>query len=188
MLFTKPPSTVIGPGAEIPPHKVTAAIDWEAELAVIIGREGRDIAEGDAMAYVFGYTLRERRHGARPAGPAPAVVQGQGPRWLLPARAVHRDGGRDARPARAGHRCTVNGVEKQHSNTRHLIFKIPRLIAEWSAGMTLYPGDILLTGTPSGVGIGRKPPEFLKPGDVVEVRIEGIGVLRNRRRKALDSA
>ena len=72
----------------------------------------------------------------------------------------------------------VNGVEKQHSNTRHLIFNIPRLIAEWSAGMTLYPGDILLTGTPSGVGVGRKPPEFLKPGDVVEVE-SGIGVLRN---------
>jgi 2-keto-4-pentenoate hydratase/2-oxohepta-3-ene-1,7-dioic acid hydratase in catechol pathway len=76
-------------------------------------------------------------------------------------------------------RLAVNGVEKQASNTRFMIFPVARLIAEWSAGMTLFPGDILLTGTPSGVGIGRKPPEFLKPGDVVEAEVAPIGVLRN---------
>ena len=180
VLFTKPPSSVIGPDDEIPPHGVTAAIDWEAELAVIIGREGRDIAEGDAMAHVFGYacandvTARDlqQRHQQWYKGKGLDGFCPLGP-YIVTADEVPD-------PHALEISCTVNGVEKQHANTRQLIFKIPRLIAEWSAGMTLYPGDILLTGTPSGVGVGRKPPEFLKPGDEVEVRIEGIGVLRNR--------
>ena len=180
VLFTKPPSSVIGPGDEIPPHRVTSAIDWEAELAVIIGREGRDIAEGDAMAHVFGYacandvTARDlqQRHQQWYKGKGLDGFCPLGP-YIVTADEVPD-------PHALEISCTVNGVEKQHANTRQLIFKIPRLIAEWSAGMTLYPGDILLTGTPSGVGVGRKPPEFLQPGDEVEVRIEGIGVLRNR--------
>lgn len=179
VFFSKPPSTVIGPDDEIPWHgSVSTSIDWEVELAVIIGRQGRDIAEATAMEHVFGYTVAndvtardlQQRHGQWykgkgldgfcPLGPVVVTADEIGPHQL--------DIG-----------LRVNGVEKQRSNTRHLIFNIPRLIAEWSAGMTLYPGDILLTGTPSGVGVGRTPPEFLKPGDVVEAEIPAIGVLRN---------
>ncbi len=180
VLFTKPPSTVIGPGAEIPPHKVTAAIDWEAELAVIIGREGRDIAEGDAMAHVFGYSCANDVTARDLQNRHQQWYKGKGLDGFCPLGPYIVTADEVPDPHALDISCLVNGVEKQHSNTRHLIFKIPRLIAEWSAGMTLYPGDILLTGTPSGVGIGRKPPEFLKPGDEVEVRIDGIGVLRNR--------
>jgi len=76
--------------------------------------------------------------------------------------------------------CRVNGVVKQSSNTKHLYFKLPRIIAELSAGITLEPGDIILTGTPSGVGHARTPPEFMKPGDIMETEVEGIGLLRNK--------
>ncbi|HYM16367.1 MAG TPA: fumarylacetoacetate hydrolase family protein [Dehalococcoidia bacterium] len=180
VFFSKPPSTVIGTGAEIPWHgSVSTAIDWEVELAVIIGREGRDIAEDEAMGYVFGYTVAndvtardlQGRHGQWYKGKGLDGFCPLGP-WVVTADEI-------GDPHELDITLRVNGVEKQRSNTRHLIFHIPRLIAEWSAGMTLYPGDILLTGTPSGVGIGRKPPEFLKPGDEVEAEIPAIGVLRN---------
>lgn len=180
VFFTKPPSTVIGPGDEIPWHgKVSTAIDWEVELAVMIGREGRDIAESAAMEYVFGYTVAndvtardlQQRHGQ--------WYKGKGLDGFCPLGPVVVTADEIGDPHALDIMLRVNGVEKQRSNTRHLIFNIPRLIAEWSAGMTLYPGDILLTGTPSGVGVGRTPPEFLKPGDVVEAEIPSIGVLRN---------
>jgi 2-keto-4-pentenoate hydratase/2-oxohepta-3-ene-1,7-dioic acid hydratase in catechol pathway len=180
VFFTKPPSTVIGPGDEIPWHgKVSTAIDWEVELAVIIGREGRDIAESGAMEYVFGHTVAndvtardlQQRHGQ--------WFKGKGLDGFCPLGPVVVTADEIGDPHALDIALRVNGVEKQRSNTRHLIFNIPRLIAEWSAGMTLYPGDILLTGTPSGVGVGRTPPEFLKPGDVVEAEIPAIGVLRN---------
>jgi 2-keto-4-pentenoate hydratase/2-oxohepta-3-ene-1,7-dioic acid hydratase in catechol pathway len=180
VFFTKPPSTVIGPGDEIPWHgKVSTAIDWEVELAVIIGREGRDIAESATMEYVFGYTVAndvtardlQQRHGQ--------WYKGKGLDGFCPLGPVIVTADEIGDPHALDIMVRVNGVEKQRSNTRHLIFNIPRLIAEWSAGMTLYPGDILLTGTPSGVGVGRTPPEFLKPGDIVEAEIPAIGVLRN---------
>ncbi len=180
VFFTKPPTCVIGPGDEIPWHAhVSTAIDWEVELAVVVGREGRDIAEPSALDYVFGYTVGndvtardlQRRHrqwykgkgldGFCPLGPMIVTVDEVGD------------------PQRLDIQLRVNGVEKQRSNTRLQIFPVARLIADWSAGMTLLPGDILLTGTPSGTGIGRTPPEFLKPGDVVEAEVDSIGVLRN---------
>jgi 2-keto-4-pentenoate hydratase/2-oxohepta-3-ene-1,7-dioic acid hydratase in catechol pathway len=180
VFFTKPPSCVIGPGDAIPWHAhVSTSIDWEVELAVIIGREGRDIAEARALEYVFGYTVAndvtardlQQRHGQWykgkgldgfcPLGPSVVTVDEIGD------------------PQQLDIGLSVNGVRKQQSNTRYQIFPVARLIAEWSAGMTLFPGDILLTGTPSGVGIGRTPPEFLKPGDVVEAEVQGIGLLSN---------
>ncbi|MBI5284098.1 MAG: fumarylacetoacetate hydrolase family protein [Chloroflexi bacterium] len=180
VFFTKPPSTVIGPDDEIPWHgHASTSIDWEAELAVIIGREGRDISEADALGHVFGYTIAndvtardlQQRHGQ--------WFKGKGLDGFCPLGPVMVTADEIGDPHALDIGLRVNGVEKQRSNTRHLIFSIPRLIADLSAGMTLYPGDILLTGTPSGVGIGRTPPEFLKPGDVVEAEIPAIGVLRN---------
>ncbi len=180
VFFTKPPSTVIGPDAEIPWHgKVSTAIDWEVELAVIIGREGRDIAESDAMEYVFGYTVANDVTARDLQGKHGQWYKGKGLDGFCPLGPVVVTADEIGDPHALDITLRVNGVEKQRSNTQHLIFNIPRLISEWSAGMTLYPGDILLTGTPSGVGVGRKPPEFLKPGDVVEAEIPAIGVLRN---------
>jgi 2-keto-4-pentenoate hydratase/2-oxohepta-3-ene-1,7-dioic acid hydratase in catechol pathway len=180
VFFTKPPSCVIGPGDEIPWHgHVSTSIDWEAELAVVIGRQGRDINEATALDYVFGYTVAndvtardlQQRHGQ--------WYKGKGLDGFCPLGPVVVTADEIGDPHGLEISLRVNGMEKQHSNTSHLIFRLPRLVAEWSAGMTLYPGDILLTGTPSGVGVGRTPPEFLKPGDVVEAEIAGIGVLRN---------
>jgi 2-keto-4-pentenoate hydratase/2-oxohepta-3-ene-1,7-dioic acid hydratase in catechol pathway len=179
--FTKSPTTVNGPYDRIPLHAgVTDKIDWEVELGVIVGRGGINIKEADAMKHVFGYTVindvsaREvqRRHGQQwfkgksldghcPMGP-----------WIVTADEV-KDWG-DLRVT-----TRVNGVVKQDSSTRHMYFKIPRIIAELSAGMTLEPGDIISTGTPAGVGHARTPPEFLKAGDVLETEIAGIGRLKN---------
>ena len=179
-LFTKNPATVVGPdtGVLFPaPH--SEQLDWEAELAVVIGKSGRDIPEADAMGYVFGYTCAndvsvrdvQRRHGGQwfkgknfdthlPMGP-----------WIVTADELD--------PSDLAISSRVNGVGKQDSRTKFMVFKIPRLIAEISAGCTLWPGDLIITGTPAGVGFARTPPEYLKVGDVVEVEIEGIGVLRN---------
>jgi 2-keto-4-pentenoate hydratase/2-oxohepta-3-ene-1,7-dioic acid hydratase in catechol pathway len=179
-LFSKNPATVTGPEAPIwhpAPH--SQQLDWEVELAVVIGKRGRDIAESDAMAHVFGYTCAndvsvrdvQRRHGGQwfkgknfdshlPLGP-----------WIVTADSLD--------PNALAIRTRVNGVTKQDSNTRFMVFKLPRLIREFSAGCELWPGDILITGTPEGVGFARKPPEFMSAGDVVEVDIEGIGILRN---------
>jgi 2-keto-4-pentenoate hydratase/2-oxohepta-3-ene-1,7-dioic acid hydratase in catechol pathway len=179
-LFSKNPATVTGPDSAVlfpAPH--SEQLDWEVELAVIIGRAGRDIVEADAMHHVLGYTCAndvsvrdvQRRHGGQwfkgknfdthlPMGP-----------WIVTADEL------DASALRV--RTRVEGVTKQDSNTRFMVFKIPRLIREFSAGCRLEAGDIMITGTPEGVGFARKPPEYLKVGDVVEVEIDGIGVLRN---------
>lgn len=180
--FTKVPTTVTGPYDAVPLHAgVTEKLDWEVELGVIIGRGGRNIGEADAMQHVFGYTVvndvsaREvqRRHGQQwfkgksldgscPMGP-----------WIVTADEVP-----DPQALRVT--CRVNGATKQDANTRQMYFRIPRIIAELSAGLTLEPGDIVSTGTPAGVGHARTPPEFLAPGDVLETEVEGIGLLRNR--------
>ncbi len=179
-IFTKNPATVVGPDATVlfpAPH--SEQLDWEAELAVVIGKSGRDIDEAAAMGHVFGYTCAndvsvrdvQRRHGGQwfkgknfdthlPMGP-----------WIVTADELD--------PSDLAIRSRVNGVTKQDSRTKYMVFKIARLIAEISAGCTLWPGDMIITGTPAGVGFARTPPEFLKVGDVVEVEIEGIGVLRN---------
>jgi 2-keto-4-pentenoate hydratase/2-oxohepta-3-ene-1,7-dioic acid hydratase in catechol pathway len=180
VFFTKPPTCVIGPEAAIPWHgHLRTAIDWEAELAVIIGRECRDVDDASAMDCVFGYTAANDVTARDLQSRHQQWYKGKGLDGFCPLgpAIVTRDEIADAQALDIASR--VNGVTKQQANTRQMIFSLPRLISEWSAGMTLLPGDILLTGTPSGVGIGRTPPEFLKPGDTVEVEIEGIGVLRN---------
>lgn len=180
VFFTKPATCVIGPDDVIPWHgHVSTAIDWEVELAVIIGREGRDIDEASALDFVFGYTAAndvtardlQQRHGQ--------WYKGKGLDGFCPLGPSIVTADEIGDPQTLDLSLRVNDVEKQRSNTRHQIFGVARLIAEWSAGMTLLAGDILLTGTPSGVGVGRTPPEFLRPGDVVEAEVAGIGVLRN---------
>ncbi len=180
--FSKVPTTTNGPYDEIPLHAgVTEKLDWEVELGVIIGEGGINISEADAMKHVFGYTVvndvsaREvqRRHGQQWfKGKSLDGLCPMGP-WITTADEVPR-------PDELRVVCRVNGTVKQDSNTRHMYFKIPRLIAELSAGLTLEPGDIISTGTPSGVGHARTPPEFLKAGDTLETEIAGLGLLHNK--------
>jgi len=180
--FTKAPTAVNGPYDAIPLHAgVTAKLDWEVELGVVIGRGGRNIAEADAMKHVYGYTVvndvsaREvqRQHGQQWfKGKSLDGTCPMGP-WIVTADEVPD-------PQVLSVTCRLNGVVKQDSNTRHMYFRIPRIIAELSAGLTLEPGDVISTGTPAGVGHARTPPEFMRAGDVLETEVEGIGALRNR--------
>ncbi len=181
VFFTKGTNAVNGPHDPIPyDPKVSTAIDWEVELAVIVGRRGKNLSEEEAMRHVFGFCvlndttardIQQKKHGGQwwkgksldghaPMGPW--IVTADGFDWAS-RRLVSR----------------VNGVVKQDGNTSQMYFKVPRLLAELSLGLTLEPGDILATGTPPGIGHACKPPEYLKPGDVLESEIEGIGVLRN---------
>ena len=181
VFFTKGTHTMNGPFHSIPyDPSFTETADWEAELAVVIGTRGRNIPEEKAMDYVFGYsafndtTVREvqqKRHGGQWF--KGKSLDGYGPMgpWIVTAAGVNLD---DVRII-----CRVNGVEKQNASYKQMYFKIPRIIAELSRGLTLEPGDIIATGTPPGVGYSRKPPEFLRPGDVVESEITGVGIIRN---------
>lgn len=179
-IFTKAPTAVIGPDATVHLQaNVSNEYDFEAELAVIIGKRCKNVAEADAMSVIFGYsafndvTARDlqRAHLQWFKGKSLDETAPIGP-WILDAQAIE-----DPHALEIGFR--LNGVQKQHSSTGKMIFRIPRLIAELSKGMTLLPGDVIATGTPEGVGFARTPPEFLKDGDVMEVEIEKIGVLRN---------
>lgn len=180
VFFSKVPTTVTGPYDNIPFHAhVSTSLDWEVELGVIIGTTGKDIKEADAMKHVWGYTVIndvswrdiQRRHGGQwHKGKSLDGSCPMGP-WIVTADGID--------PNNLRVTCRVNGVTKQDSNTKFLYFKLPRLIADLSAGTTLEAGDIISTGTPEGVGFARTPPEFMKPGDLLETEIEGIGVLRN---------
>ncbi len=160
------------------PAGVSTAIDYEAELAVIIGRGGKGIKAADAMNHVWGYTIVndvtardwQSRHQQWDMGKSFDTFCPMGP-WLVSADEC--DG------ARTQVRCRVNGELRQSASTADLIFDIPTLIETLSAGITLYPGDVIATGTPVGVGIGFSPPRYLVPGDVVRVEIDGIGVIEN---------
>jgi 2-keto-4-pentenoate hydratase/2-oxohepta-3-ene-1,7-dioic acid hydratase in catechol pathway len=178
-MFTKPGSCVVGPGATVQTHpSVTSAVDYEGELAVVIGRQGRDIARAEAMSHVWGYTIvndvtardRQKNHRQWFLGKALDTFCPMGP-WITTADEVTAD---DLQL-----QTWVNGELRQNANTRDLIFDIPNLIETLSAGMMLQPGDIIATGTPAGVGLGFDPPRFLRPGDEVTVTISGLGTLRN---------
>jgi 2-keto-4-pentenoate hydratase/2-oxohepta-3-ene-1,7-dioic acid hydratase in catechol pathway len=179
VLFDKPGTAVVGPDAPIlHDHRLTAQLDWEAELAVVIGRAARRVRAQDALGHVFGYSVvndvsarDQRRSGQWFFSKGQDSFAPFGP-WLVTADEID-----DPHDLRIGLR--VNGVSKQDSSTRHMLFRIPQLIADISSGMTLEPGDVIATGSPPGVGAGRTPPEFLRPGDVVEAEVERIGILRN---------
>lgn len=179
--FTKPPTAVVGPDAEIPfQSDVMKKLDYEVELAVIIGKTGRNIAPGDALDHVFGYSIindltardLQRRHDQWFKGKGLDASCPFGP-WI-----VYRDDISD--PQKLTIRLSVNGEVRQESTTAQMIFDLPRIIADLSSGMTLEAGDIIATGTPSGVGYARQPPSFLVPGDVVQCEIGEIGMLTNR--------
>ncbi len=180
VFFTKPPSCVIGPEAPVTRHPVTTQLDYEVELAVVIGRSGRNIPRTRAYDYVFGYTIMnditardlQQRHMQWFKGKSLDGFCPMGP-WI-----VHKSALPDPHNLRI--RLRVNGDVRQAASTADMVFRIPELLEVLSAGMTLEPGDILATGTPSGVGQGFKPPRWLQVGDVVEAEIEEIGLLRNR--------
>jgi len=184
-VFTKPPSCVIGDGGEIARHRrVTDELDYEAELAVIIGRSGRDIPREEAAAHIWGYTIindvtardRQRDHKQWLLGKGLDTFCPMGP-WAVTVDEVDPEG--RGRPDLLL-TCRVNGELRQQARTTDLIFDIPAIIAEISSGLTLEPGDVIATGTPAGVGIGFRPPRFLQVGDEVAITITGLGTLRNR--------
>jgi len=180
IVFAKFPTTLIGPGDEIRwEQALSDKIDWEAELAVVIGRTARRVAAANAYEHVFGYTLAndvtardiQRDDGQWVRGKSLDTFCPMGP-WIVT---------RDEIPEPHGLRirCRVNDETVQDSHTDQLIFDIPTLIEFLSRSFTLLPGDVILTGTPPGVGHFRNPPRYLQNGDVVEVQIEKLGVLRN---------
>jgi 2-keto-4-pentenoate hydratase/2-oxohepta-3-ene-1,7-dioic acid hydratase in catechol pathway len=180
--FTKVPESVIGHQADILfPGEVSTAIDYECELGVIIGQGGKGITRADAMKHVWGYTIIndvtardwQSRHQQWLLGKSFDTFCPMGP-WIVTADEM--DG------QNTNVKLWVNGELRQDANTKDFIFDIPKMIETLSGGITLYPGDIIATGTPVGVGIGFKPPKYLKPGDVVRLQIEGIGVLENKLR------
>ena len=178
-VFSKYANAVIGPGEAIVHPSISDKVDYEAEMAVVIGKRAKDVAEAAAMGYVAGYmpfndvsardfqsrtsqwTIGKTFDTFAPMGPA-----------LVTADEVPDPHALDIR-------LSIAGEVLQSSNTRNLIFTVPQLIAYLSAVMTLDPGDVIATGTPGGVGFARKPPRWLRPGDVTRVEIEGLGVLEN---------
>jgi 2-keto-4-pentenoate hydratase/2-oxohepta-3-ene-1,7-dioic acid hydratase in catechol pathway len=178
--FTKPPTTVIGPGEAIPyPQGLTTRLDWEVELGVVIGLGGRDIPEARALDHVFGYTVFNDISARDLQYRTSQWFKGKSLDGSCPMGPVIVTADEIPDPQRLRLQLSVNGVSKQDSNTGDMIFSVGRIIADLSAGMTLEPGDCISTGTPQGVGDGRKPPEYLKSGDVMDAEVERIGVLRN---------
>ncbi len=180
IVFTKVPECVVATGTAVrlPGAAVSVQIDYEAELAIVIGKGGRNIARADAMAHVFGYTIVndvtardvQMRHGQWDLGKSFDTFCPMGP-WLATPDELD---GTDTRV-----RCWVNGELRQDGRTTDLIFDIPTLIETCSRGITLLPGDIIATGTPAGVGMGQNPPRWLQHGDVVRIEIDGLGELQN---------
>lgn len=179
--FSKLVDRCVGPGGVIPAHKnLTDSLDYEVELAVIIGKEGKDIPRNQVDEYIFGYTIlndisvrnAQKKHSQWFKGKSFDGTCPLGP-WI-----VTRDEFKS--PIQLAIRSYVNGELRQDSNTREFIFDIPYIISDFSKGITLKLGDVIATGTPAGVGMGFTPPKFLKAGDEVECYIENIGILKNK--------
>jgi 2-keto-4-pentenoate hydratase/2-oxohepta-3-ene-1,7-dioic acid hydratase in catechol pathway len=180
MIFSKTPTTVVGPEATVLHHRyITECLDYEGELAVIIGKEGKDIHQDEAFDYVFGYTIindvsardRQKRHKQFLLGKSLDTSCPMGPYITHKSQILD--------PHNLNIETKVNGEVRQFANTEQFIFDIPTIISVISAGTTLEPGDIIATGTPAGVGNGFKPPRFLQPGDLMEITVDGLGTLRN---------
>ncbi|SMF55487.1 2-keto-4-pentenoate hydratase/2-oxohepta-3-ene-1,7-dioic acid hydratase (catechol pathway) [Tistlia consotensis] len=180
-LFTKVPSSVVGPGAAIEKPAAVTRLDWEAELAVVVGRTMRDVPEAEALDFVAGYTLlndvsaREFQFDVKP--PQTSFAKSMDGFCPMGPCLVTADEIPD--PGHLQVRCRVNGKVMQDGNTHDMIFPVPTVLSYVSRYLTLEPGDVIATGTPEGVGVFRKPPVYLVPGDRVEVEIPGIGVLEN---------
>jgi len=180
VVFSKPPTSVIGPHDPIPSFLDSSnSTDYEGEIAVVIGQGGRGIREADAFAHVFGYTIvndvtaRTLQHRHR------QWILGKGIDGFCPMGPAIVTADAAGVPPKLSISTWVNGELRQRASVDDLIFGIPTLIATISAAITLEPGDIIATGTPAGVGIGFTPPKFLKPGDKVRIEVPGIGVLEN---------
>ncbi len=180
LVFVKTTNSIIGPDASISwPKGLSEQVDYEAELAVVIGRRARDISEDEALGYVLGYTCCNDVSARDAQFADKQWVRGKsfdtfcplGP-WVVTADEVP-----DPQSLRIG--CRVNGTTLQDDTTANMIFSVAEIISYVSHYLTLEPGDVIATGTPVGVGFARVPPVFLGDGDVVEVDIEGVGVLRN---------
>lgn len=179
VIFSKPPTTVIGPGMAIEHNgKITQQLDWEVELAVIIGTRAKRVTKAEALSHVFGYSVMIDVS-ARDNRRAGQWIFSKGQDTYAPFGPCIVTADEIADPQAFDLWLTVNGQEKQRSNTRHMLFKVDDLISDISSGITLEPGDIIATGTPDGVGAGRSPQEWLWPGDVVVACVEGIGTLRH---------
>ncbi|HEV8310716.1 MAG TPA: fumarylacetoacetate hydrolase family protein [Methylomirabilota bacterium] len=178
VFFTKPPTAVIGPGASIVHHAVTQALDYEVELAVVLGRAGRDLVPEDALSHVFGYTVLNDVTARDLQKTHQQWFKGKSLDTFCPMGPVLVTADEIPDPQALGIRLRVNGETRQEATTRQMIFDVSALLAALSAGMTLEPGDILATGTPSGVGAATGA--YLKVGDFVEAEIDGIGCLPNR--------
>lgn len=180
MYFSKMVDRILGPGDSIPSHSyISCELDYECELAVVIGREGKDIPYEKAEDYIFGYSVLndisvrdiQKKHVQWFKGKSFDGTCSMGP------YIVHRS--MVSYPPELNITCAVNGEMRQNSNTRNFIFDIGTLISDFSRGITLKPGDIISTGTPSGVGMGFSPGKYLKHGDIVECSVENIGTLKN---------
>jgi len=181
VIFTKAPTTVTGPLDDVAVDRtVTQQVDWEVELGVVIGTGGRNIARTDALRHVFGYTVINDLSARDLQQSHQQWFKGKSLDGFCPMGPVVVTADRIPDPQALRLRLSVNGVAKQDSSTSDMIFPVDAIIEWLSKGMTLEPGDIIATGTPEGVGIGRTPQEFLSDGDVVETTIDGIGTLRNR--------
>ncbi|MFD8983673.1 fumarylacetoacetate hydrolase family protein [Streptomyces sp. NPDC059564] len=179
VLFSKPATAVTGPGAPILHNAdLTTQLDWECELAVVIGRTAHRVSEEDAYDHIFGFSIvndisaRDQRRSGQ-------WFFSKGQDSYAPFGPVVVTADEIPDPMDLDLSLRVNGVTKQKSNTRHMLFPIARLIADISSGVTLEPGDVIATGSPSGVGAGMVPPEFLTPGDTVEATVQLIGTLAN---------
>jgi 2-keto-4-pentenoate hydratase/2-oxohepta-3-ene-1,7-dioic acid hydratase in catechol pathway len=179
-VFSKGANTVVGPYDNVKMHThITSSVDYEVELAIIIGKGGTDIAKADAYKHIFGYTIvndvtardRQKNHKQWFLGKNLDTFCPMGP-WITTSDELD--------PEKLDVKSWVNGELRQNSNTQDLIFDIPNLVATISAGLVLAPGDIIATGTPAGVGIGFNPPKFLKAGDVVAMEISNIGRIENK--------
>lgn len=180
MVFTKAPTSVIGPEEKVQNHQqITNQLDYEGELAVVIGKKGKGIKREEALDYVFGYTIindvtardLQAKHKQFFIGKSLDTTCPMGP-WIVHSSEVINPNNLDIETR-------INDEVRQKSNTENFIFPVEEIISVLSQGMTLEPGDIIATGTPAGVGKGFKPPRFLKPGDKMEITIEGIGTLKN---------
>jgi 2-keto-4-pentenoate hydratase/2-oxohepta-3-ene-1,7-dioic acid hydratase in catechol pathway len=180
VIFSKAPTTVIGPNTMVKRYaEIISQLDYEVELAVIIGTKGTKIKKEVAYDYIFGYTILndisardlQFRHGQWFLGKSCDTFAPMGP-WIVHKSAL-------SNPQELDIQCRINGELRQSNNTKNMIFDIPTIIETISSVITLEPGDIIATGTPSGVGLGFNPPKYLQAGDIMELWIEKIGVLTN---------
>ena len=179
VIFSKPPTTVVGPGEPIRHDaRITQQLDWEVELAAVIGKRASRVPVDDALQYVFGYSVMIDVS-ARDCRRAGQWIYSKGQDSYGPFGPCIVTADEIPDPQTLDLWLTVNGEMKQKSNTRHMLFKVSELVSDISAGITLEPGDIIATGTPEGVGAGRNPQEWLQPGDVVVACVEGIGQIRH---------